>query len=251
MISSGGTTPNLSMPAAATNVSGYVSHLGDQYFTGNKFFWGNTTMLGVTFFKDYTYQATRLAGLSLTDRFATVTLGSGLSLSGGVLSATSGGVTSVTASIPLSSSGGATPNITIADAGASASGVVNTTTQSFAGNKTFTGNVVMQNDIDNREGYIRRKYVAGSAATYIILENDTWIRWGRSDLVTFTLPSAADFPGREIHISNIGNSSITSNATNIIQLDGSINSQITGAGPGKWCTLVSTGATYWQKMAGN
>ena len=142
MISSGGTTPNLSMPAADVNISGYVTHTGTQIFTGNKSFLGQTTMTGIAFFKDYTYQATRLAGLSSTDRFATVTLGTGLTLSSGTLSAT-GGVTSVTASTPLSSSGGATPNITIADAGASASGVVNTTTQSFAGNKTFSGTVTL------------------------------------------------------------------------------------------------------------
>jgi len=249
-VATGTTTPVISIADASVATAGVIT-TNAQGFIGDKQFYSPVTFWDIAFFKNYSYQATRLAGLSSTDRFATVTLGSGLSLSGGILSATSGGVTSVTASTPLSSTGGATPNITITDAGASASGVVNTTTQSFAGNKTFTGNVVMQNDIDNREGYIRRKYVAGSAATYIILENDTWIRWGRSDLVTFTLPSAADFPGREIHILNIGNSSITSNATNIQQLDGSQNSQITGAGPGKWCTLVSTGATYWQKMAGN
>jgi hypothetical protein len=249
-VATGTTTPVISIADASVATAGVMT-TNAQGFIGDKQFYSPVTFWDIAFFKNYTYQATRLAGLSSTDRFATVTLGSGLSLSGGILSATSGGVTSVTASTPLSSSGGATPNITITDAGVSASGVVNTTTQSFAGNKTFTGNVVMQNDIDNREGYIRRKYVAGSAATYIVLENDTWIRWGRSDLVTFTLPSAADFPGREIHILNIGNSSITSNATNIQQLDGSQNSQITGAGPGKWCTLVSTGATYWQKMAGN
>jgi predicted RecA/RadA family phage recombinase len=147
--------------------------------------------------------------------------------------------------------GTTTPVISMALAGSGTIGVVSATTQEFSGNKTFLGNVVMQNDIDNRQGYVRRGYYASSTSTYIVLDNDTWIRWSRSDLATFTLPNAADFPGRELHILNIGNGSIGSNATNIQQLDGSINNQITGAGPGKWCTLVSTGTTYWQKMAGN
>jgi len=248
------TTPIISVADAGFGVAGIVTASGTQQFSGDKVFEGITQFNARAVFKDYTYVATRLAGLSSTDRFATVTIGSGLSLSSGTLSATggSGTVTNVTGTLPISvANGTTTPSITIADAGTGASGVVNTTTQSFAGNKTFTGNVVMQNDIDNREGYIRRKYVAGSAATYIVLDNDTWIRWGRSDLATFTLPTASDFPGREIHVLNIGNGSITSNATNIQQLDGSINSQILGAGPGKWCTLISTGSTYWQKMAGN
>ena len=52
-----------------------------------------------------------------------------------------GTVTSVTGSLPISSSGGTTPNITIANASTTASGVVTTGTQSMAGNKTFTGDL--------------------------------------------------------------------------------------------------------------
>jgi hypothetical protein len=52
-----------------------------------------------------------------------------------------GTVTSVTGTLPISSSGGTTPNITIANASTTASGVVTTSTQSMAGNKTFTGDL--------------------------------------------------------------------------------------------------------------
>jgi hypothetical protein len=52
-----------------------------------------------------------------------------------------GTVTSVTGTSPISSSGGTTPNITIANASTTASGVVTTGTQSMAGNKTFTGDL--------------------------------------------------------------------------------------------------------------
>jgi hypothetical protein len=50
-----------------------------------------------------------------------------------------GTVTSVTGSLPISSSGGATPNITVANAGVSTTGVVTATTQTFGGDKTFNG----------------------------------------------------------------------------------------------------------------
>lgn len=52
-----------------------------------------------------------------------------------------GTVTSVTGTLPISSSGGTTPNITIVNASTTASGVVTTSTQSMAGNKTFTGDL--------------------------------------------------------------------------------------------------------------
>jgi hypothetical protein len=142
-VATGTTTPVISVADAAFGTAGIVTSSGTQQFSGDKVFEGITQFNGRALFKNYTYVATRLAGLSSTDRFATVTIGSGLSLSSGTLSATGAGVTSVTASSPLSSSGGATPNITITDAGAAASGVVNTTTQSFAGNKTFSNDIIV------------------------------------------------------------------------------------------------------------
>jgi hypothetical protein len=52
-----------------------------------------------------------------------------------------GTVTSVTGSLPISSSGGATPNITVANAGVSTTGVVTASTQTFGGAKTFNGDI--------------------------------------------------------------------------------------------------------------
>jgi hypothetical protein len=52
-----------------------------------------------------------------------------------------GTVTSVTGSLPISSSGGTTPNITIANAGVSTTGVVTASTQTFGGAKTFNGDI--------------------------------------------------------------------------------------------------------------
>jgi len=141
-VATGTTTPVISVADAAFGTAGIVTSSGTQQFSGDKVFEGITQFNARAVFKDYTYTATRLGGLSSTDRFATVTIGTGLSLSSGTLSATggSGTVTSVTGTLPISvANGTTTPSITIADAGTGASGVVNTTTQSFAGNKTFTG----------------------------------------------------------------------------------------------------------------
>ena len=134
------------MADAGFGTAGIVTASGTQQFSGDKVFEGITQFNARAVFKDYTYVATRLAGLSSTDRFATVTIGSGLSLVSGTLSATggTGTVTNVTGTLPISvTNGTTTPSITIADAGTGASGVVNTGTQSFAGNKTFTGTVTL------------------------------------------------------------------------------------------------------------
>jgi hypothetical protein len=59
-----------------------------------------------------------------------------------------GTVTSVTGTLPIISSGGATPNITIANAGVSTTGVVSATTQTFGGDKTFNGIVNANSDLN-------------------------------------------------------------------------------------------------------
>jgi hypothetical protein len=251
-VATGTSTPVISVADAAFGTPGIVTSTGTQQFSGDKVFEGITQFNGRALFKDYTYTATRLGGLSSTDRFATVTIGTGLSLASGTLSAT-GGVTSVTASAPLSSSGGATPNITITDAGASASGVVNTTTQSFAGNKTFTGNVVMQNDIDNRLGYLRRDIKKIQSSTYTVLDSDSWIMVNNSaGTTTITLPTASNFTGRELFIKTTQNQAVVSNTSNVVGLLETISpgTSILDATDGKWATLVSDG-TYWIIMQAN
>ena len=214
------TTPVISVATAAFGTAGIVSSSGTQQFSGDKVFEGISQFNGRALFKNYTYVATRLAGLSSTDRFATVTIGTGLSLSSGTLSATGGGVTSVTASTPLSSSGGATPNITITDAGAAASGVVNTTTQSFAGNKTFTGTL----DVSStgtfggrvKTNWLERNYAYSTSSSFTVSVNTTWQDINTSVLTTITLPNAATYPGKELHLRQTGAGSVQSASSNII-----------------------------------
>jgi hypothetical protein len=247
------TTPVISVATAAFGTAGIVSSSGTQQFSGNKVFEGISQFNGRAVFKDYTYTATRLAGLSSTDRFATVTIGSGLSLSSGTLSATGGGVTSVTASSPLSSSGGATPNITITDAGAAASGVVNTTTQSFAGNKTFTGTL----DVSStgtfggrvKTNWLERNYAYSTSSSFTVSVNTTWQDINTSVLTTITLPNAATYPGKELHLRQTGAGSVQSASSNIIPFlvaptGSTSNGILIPAGNVRAATLVSDGDNW-------
>jgi hypothetical protein len=242
-VANGTTTPVISIADASVATAGVMT-TNAQGFIGDKQFYSPVTFWDIAFFKNYTYQATRLAGLSSTDRFATVTLGSGLSLSGGILSATSGGVTSVTASTPLSSTGGATPNITIANASSSASGVVTTTTQSFAGAKTFTNLVGFQRSI-------QRPVESVTVSSASITTSSTWIVVNYAGIVELTFPSAASSTGTEFHVKTITNNLVISKSSNIVPLaGGSATTAILSATAGKWATLVSDG-TNWVIMQAN
>jgi hypothetical protein len=252
-VSNGSTTPNITMTAADVNVSGYVTHSGDQIFTGNKTFFGNTTMLGPLFLEDYTYQATRLAGLSVTDRFATVTLGSGLSLSSGTLSATATGtVTSIglttgtsgadvnVSGSPVTSSGTITLNIP--SASTSNRGLVTIGTQTFGGFKFFPDGIdanVIGAD------YISRSYNTITSVTYTVPSDLTWLTVNRSTTCTLTLPSASTYQGRELHIKTINTGTVVSGSSNVVPLaGGSAGTSILSATAGKWATLVSDGSNW-------
>jgi hypothetical protein len=252
-VATGTTTPVISVADAAFGTAGIVTSSGTQQFSGDKVFEGITQFNGRALFKNYTYVATRLAGLSSTDRFATVTIGSGLSLSSGTLSATGGGVTSVTASSPLSSSGGATPNITITDAGAAASGVVNTTTQSFAGNKTFTGTL----DVSStgtfggrvKTNWLERNYAYSTSSSFTVSVNTTWQDINTSVLTTITLPNAATYPGKELHLRQTGAGSVQSASFNIIPFlvaptGSTSNGILIPSGDVRAATLVSDGDNW-------
>jgi hypothetical protein len=163
-----------------------------------------------------------------------------------------GGVTSVTASTPLSSSGGATPNITITDAGTGASGVVNTTTQSFAGNKTFTGtlNVSSTGTFGGRVNtpWLERQYTSSTSSSFTVSVNTTWLDINTNVLTTLTLPNAATYPGKELHIRQTGTGQVQSLNSNVIPFTspptGSAGTAIFNPTNNKAVTLVSDGANW-------
>ena len=188
---------------------------------------------------------TRIIGADATGDVNQITLGSGLSLSSGTLSATATGtVTSVTGTAPIVSSGGTTPVISVNAATSSAAGVVSATTQSFGGNKTFTGivglNKVLQRPVET---------ITVSSAS--ITTGSTWIIVNNAGTVTLTLPSASTSTGTEYFIKTITNNTVVSASSNIVPLaGGSASTPILSGTAGKWATLVSDG-TNWVIMQSN
>jgi hypothetical protein len=249
-VATGTTTPVISIADAAFGTAGIVTSTGTQQFSGDKVFEGITQFNGRAVFKDYTYTATRLAGLSSTDRFATVTVGTGLSLSSGTLSATggSGTVTSVSAGSPANglsvATGTTTPVISMALAGSSTIGVVSATTQTFGGAKTFANLVGFQRAIQRPV-----ETVAVSSAS--ITTSSTWVVVNNAGTVTLTFPTASASTGTEFHIKTITNNSVISASSNVVPLaGGSADTSILSATAGKWATLVSDG-TNWVIMQAN
>jgi len=119
--SSGGTEPNISMPAASTSVSGYLTS---------------------TDWNTFNNKAPATSGTSIlygngSGGFSNVTIGTGVSFAGGTLSATGSGgtVTSVTGTAPVVSSGGTTPAISMAAANGSTNGYLTSTDWTTFNNK--------------------------------------------------------------------------------------------------------------------
>jgi hypothetical protein len=121
VVSSGGTAPDISMPAATASVSGYLTS---------------------TDWNTFNNKAPATSGTSIlygngSGGFSNVTIGSGVSFAGGTLSATGSGgtVTSVTGTAPIASSGGATPAISISQASTSTNGYLSSTDWNTFNNK--------------------------------------------------------------------------------------------------------------------
>ncbi len=146
----------------------------------------------------------------------------------------------------------ATPNITITDAGTGASGVVNTTTQSFAGNKTFTGtlNVSSSGTFGGRVNtpWLERQYTNSTSSSFTVSVNTSWLDINTNVLTTITLPNAATYPGKELHIRQTGTGQVESASSNVIPFTspptGSAGTAILNPTNNKAVTLVSDGANW-------
>jgi hypothetical protein len=257
-VATGTTTPVISIADAAFGTAGIVTSTGTQQFSGDKVFEGITQFNGRAVFKDYTYTATRLAGLSSTDRFATVGIGTGLSLTSGTLSATggSGTVTSVSAGSPANglsvATGTTTPVISMALAGSSTIGVVSATTQTFGGNKTFTGTIDVSSTgtFGGRVNtpWLERQYTYSTSSSFTVSVNTSWLDINTSVLTTLTLPSAATYPGKELHIRQSGTGQLQSASSNVIPFTtaptGSTGTAILNPTNNKAVTLISDGVNW-------
>jgi len=128
VVSSGGTAPNISMPAADTSTDGYLTS---------------------TDWNTFNNKAPATSGTSIlygngTGGFSNVTIGSGVSFAAGTLSATGSGgtVTSVTGTAPIASSGGTTPAISISQSSTSTDGYLSSTDWNTFNNKQPAGTYV-------------------------------------------------------------------------------------------------------------
>ena len=139
VVSSGGTAPDISMPAASTSVSGYLTS---------------------TDWNTFNSKAPATSGTSIlygngTGGFSNVTIGTGVSFAAGTLSATGSGgtVTSVTGTAPIASSGGATPAISISQSSTSTDGYLSSTDWNTFNNKQPAGTYVTAVSVVSANGF--------------------------------------------------------------------------------------------------
>jgi len=181
----------------------------------------------------------------------------------------SGTVTSVTTTSPLSViNSTTTPQISISAAnGTSTSGVVTTTSQQFGGAKTFNDNLTTNGNMEvDGTLNVDLKGTFGAAIKATSLERNvvnttstsitlgiatTWLNIHQTSNFTITLPSAATYPGKEIHIRNSAAGVVLSASSNIIAIDvshaGATTTIIlTGTSGSQFCTLVSDGTNWIQ-----
>ena len=231
-VANGTTTPSITIANASTTASGVVT-TGTQSMAGNKTFTGDlatSQAFSATGFSTLTGGAsigtmatestlTHVLGVNSSNAIGELGLGVGMSVGSGILS--------------------------VQAAGSSQSGLVTSTTQSFGGNKTFTGTI-------KTDKYIAVSGVTVITGNYTILDTDTYIVCNGSGTITLTMPSGSAHTGREITIKTTQLFTVISNASNIIGMQ---NSSITSTGilpatDGAWGTFVYDGTNWMQMAAG-
>jgi hypothetical protein len=242
----------ISIPVATSVANGYLSSTDWSTFNGKQ----NAITLTTT----GTSGAATLTGATLNIP----------QYSGGA----SGTVTSVTATSPLSViNSTTTPQISISAAsGTSSAGVVTTISQQFGGAKTFNDNLTTNGNMEvDGTMNVDLKATFGAAIKATSLERNvvnttgtsitlgiatTWLNIHQTSNFTVTLPSAATYPGKEIHIRNSAGGVVLSASSNIIDMAvshaGSTTTIIMAGGtPGQFTTLVSDGTNWIQTQLDN
>jgi len=271
VVSSGGTAPDISMPAASTSVSGYLTS---------------------TDWNTFNSKAPATSGTSIlygngSGGFSNVTIGSGVAFAGGTLSATGSGgtVTSVTGTAPIASSGGTTPAISISQASTSTNGYLSSTDWNTFNNKgsgTVTAvSVVSANGFAGTSsggatpaltltttitGLLKGNGTAISAAIantdymgvaapitktadFTVANGEIWYINNKSgSTCTVTLPAASSWTGRTLTFKNMQAQTLVSASSNVVPIDStSAGTAILLAVVGNWATMVSDG-TNWVIM---
>ena len=228
-VATGTTTPAITIANAGVSTTGVVT-ASTQTFGGAKTFNGvlnASSDLNVTGIASLNggviispaSSMTKIAGLNVSNAIGSITVGSSLDLTSGTLNAK--------------------------DASVSVSGIVNTTTQSFAGNKTFTGTI-------KTDKYIAVSGVTQISGNYTILDTDTYIVCSGSGTITITMPSGSAHTGRAITLKTTQLYTVISNSSNIIGLqnDGITTTAMLPATDGAWGTFVYDGTNWMQMAAG-
>jgi hypothetical protein len=242
----------ISIPVATNVANGYLSSTDWSTFNGKQ----NAITLTTT----GTSGAATLTGATLNIP----------QYSGGA----SGTVTSVSVTSPLSViNSTTTPQISISAAsGTSSAGVVTTTTQQFGGAKTFNDNLTTNGNMEvDGTMNVDLKATFGAAIKATSLERNvvnttgtsitlgiatTWLNIHQTSNFTVTLPSAATYPGKEIHIRNSAGGVVLSASSNVIDMAVSHAGATTtiimaGGTAGQFTTLVSDGTNWIQTQLDN
>jgi hypothetical protein len=113
-------------------------------------------------------------------------------------------------------------------------------TETLTGNKTFSGTVNMQT--------LARTFTSTTSSSYTVSDNTTWLTINTSVLTTLTLPNAATYPGKELHIRQTGTGQVQSASSNVIPFTspptGSAGTAIFNPTNNKAVTLVSDGSNW-------
>ncbi len=132
-------------------------------------------------------------------------------------------------------------------------------TETLTGNKTFTGNVDISTGTLNvgstgtfggrvKTNWLERNYAYSTSSSFTVSVNTTWQDINTNVLTTLTLPNAATYPGKELHLRQTGTGNLQSASSNIIPFQtpptGSTSTAILGASTHEAVTLVSDG-TNW------
>jgi hypothetical protein len=182
-----------------------------------------------------------------------------LSVSGSPV--TSSGTLAVSLSgVPLPVLNGGTGGANETDARNELGAACKSCTETLTGNKTFSGNIVISGSSTLNVGssgtfggkvntpWLERTYTSSTSSSFTVSVNTSWLDINTNVLTTITLPNAATYPGKELHIRQTGTGQVQSASSNVIPFTspptGSAGTAIFNPTNNKAVTLVSDGVNW-------